>query len=733
MRDISKKKVTDIIDQFEISPKEAFQMLLDCGCLINANQEDYFWEWFKGMGNDELLDLREKNKSIFERLQQLYHFYHLKKIYEEMREECLASLLQLKPDQTTLIKSLFLCLELGDCSPPQNNWTKYSEESLSTIKKLLGWILPKLSKSNLSSYSKELVELCNDLIKIQVDIDLLSEFVDAHVWANFELAKDENGLGCILKLPEQEKKIENLYILNELKTAIKLDYYRKGSHSSISEESHFKKVDPTLKTNEGLATLYISGGELISQPEGTTHIKVKPDFLENLDDENPEKRDNAVTQMMELMHEQNFHHQYRQALAIIYNPNDEIDIHKLHLEIGEDVLVSLFQLICAMSCLIARADVFRYLADFPNGSLKAIKRQLINKCQLENKELSKDQLDDQINAIILQSFEEIDKMEEVTTFIIVSHETLKSWLRKIEDLKSLSEKELSAILKLFSESSKESPIPFNPIYKSGDDYFYSYRSCNPQFNLNHKLYDYYISDKLFNNYNKKVEEHKPIGLSHHKREMDFCNSIKVLLEKFTPFVKSNLKYGDVENSSSFGDLDGEIDVVAYFEKENIIIPIQVKLSNVTPRSEKRKQMWVAENIEKKGLRQVAKDIKLLSFKEGLSFVAQKLKYKSKIDEPLIYPIIVTDNFFADHLTISHEGILVKSISYFELKNLLLNHKIHSDQKDWMPFTEENVATSLIKAIDENIFWSFLDDRAEKFTLNKSLNLVAQENGIKMVI
>jgi hypothetical protein len=200
MRKISRKKVTDLIDQFESSPKEAFQMFLDHGCLINTNREDYFWEWFQGIGS--VLDLRENDEFIYERLLQLNHFYKLKKIYEEKREEYQTSLLQLNPDQTTLVKSLFLCL------------VTYSEESLSAIKNLIGWVLPKLSKSNQSSYSEELVELCNSLIKIQVDIDLLYDFFDAHVWANFQLTKDVNGVGYKLKLPEQTKKSENLYILN---------------------------------------------------------------------------------------------------------------------------------------------------------------------------------------------------------------------------------------------------------------------------------------------------------------------------------------------------------------------------------------------------------------------------------------------------------------------------------------------------------------------------------------
>ncbi len=732
MRKISRKKVTDLIYQFENNPKEAFELFLDYGCLINTIQEDYFWDWFKGMGDDELLDLRLKDASIFQRLSQLHQFFQLKEIYEQWRGEWLTSLLQLNPDPTTLLKTLFLCLEIGDCSPQQNNLVKYSEESLGAIKNLLRYIIPRLDASNHSEYSEELANHCNVLIQIQVDIESISDFVDAHLWANVELFKDDNGLGFILKLPAKAKKTDNLYILNELKTAIRQDYYRKESHSSISGEEHFKKVDQILKTNEGLATLYISGAEVISQPEGTTHIKVDADLLEHLDDENPEKRDDAVIQIMKLMHEQNLHLQILQALSKIYHPNDEINIHEQYVEIEPNVFISIYELLSAMSCLIAYADIFRYFASTKyKSSLGTFKRRASNAWLFENPSENIGYLEESLNSWLIKDLNEIENREDTNFFNFFEESQLVNWLKQIEELKSKSLNELRAIINLFSKL--DSSLPFNPIYKIEDRFYFSYIACGPRFNLNRLLYDYYISAKIFSNQNRKEEEHEKIGKSHLTRDINFCNSMRTLFENFTPYVKANLKYGGDKDGSKFGQLFGEFDVVAYFEQENIIIPIQVKLSNATPRTEKRKMEWIEYNIKEKGLRQVTKDIKLLSFKEGLSYLAQELGYKSKIINPHIYPIIVTDNFFADHQTFSREGIPVNCISYFELKNLLLNQKIHSNQNEWISFTKENVAKSLMKAIDDNIFWSFLDERAEKFTLNKALNLVNQEHSIKMVI
>lgn len=656
----------------------------------------------------------------------------MNELYKTERAKNIEALTDLNPDETSLAKALFLCLELGETSIQPTNFPNYSEESLEAIKILLREVLPLLKSENKSSYSLELAQLSNNLIKIQVDIALLEEFLDAFVWADFEMIKKEDSKGFVLSLPDGKPKSENLFILNHLKTFVKRDFKRKESQPKISEEEHFKKVDPKLKTDKGLATVYITGGTITSQIEGTTFIQVEDDYFKGFNSEDPKEKEAATLKMMLDSQEQNFHYQYRHALSQIYQPNDEIDIHALHLEIKNNVFVTLYDLLCVMSCLIARADEFRFLSDLPNGSIKGAKFQLLYNLKQQHPELTDEQLHSSANSFFVQSLSEIEKQKEINAFIFVQHETVLNWLKKIEELKSKSEAELNAMIEMLT--SYESPLPFNALYKIDNKYYFSYTTCG-RFNLNQLLYDNYISDKLFNPNNKPQKEKPLVEETQKSREIRFTNSLKELFKTVTPYVESGLEYGDPKLNYYFGDLKGEIDVIAYFEKENIILPIQVKLSNVSPRSEKRKEEWIVNRIETKGITQVVKDIKLLQSKLGLKFVADKLKTESEIKAPLIYPLIVSDNFFADHLSFSYNenDDSVICVSYFELKNLLLNQKVHDKQADLLPLENSNAASVLIEAIETNSFWDFLNEFADDFKFSKTLSAITDDWKIEMKV
>ncbi|HRO74541.1 MAG TPA: hypothetical protein PLP27_00150 [Crocinitomicaceae bacterium] len=199
-------------------------------------------------------------------------------------------------------------------------------------------------------------------------------------------------------------------------------------------------------------------------------------------------------------------------------------------------------------------------------------------------------------------------------------------------------------------------------------------------------------------------------------------------------MESNLDYKS-NPKHDFGGLKGEFDVIAYFEKENVIFPIQVKLSNVNPRTEKRKEEWVDERIRKEGVKQIKNDTTLLQMKLGLEFISESLKTNKTIKNPQIYPLIVTDNFFADHVSFSYneKNEHVICVSYFELKHLLLNQKIHDKQADWQPFNTENIVCQLIEMIENNSFWNFLEKSSEKFKLNKTLFTINEENKIEIII
>lgn len=731
----TRSSVADIIQLFQSAPEHAFKDLIASGHYLRSKHAKKFWDAYMQLDHHKLNQRFSDSVKTFNKVVWLKLFYDMHQLYESEKGKRIEELVKLNPDEASLAKSFFLCLELGEASNYSIDFPKYSEDSLAAIKVLFKEILPSLTSVAYTPFSVELVQISNDLIKIQVDIAMLFEIADAFVWADFEMRANENSKGFILGLSPDQKKKENLFILNHLKSMIKRNFKRKEAHPRISEEDHFKKYDSEFKTDEGLATVFINKVKIISQTEGTTSIQVEENFFEDLNSEDASKRDAATTKLLLKSQEQNFHYQFRNALSRIYQPNDEIDIHALHIEIDEDTFVSLYELICAMSCLIAMADAFRYLSDFSKGgSIKSIKQIVLDLIRPRNPSLSEPEIESLATSEVIHHFKILDEEYGEALFLFLKEETFLAWFRKIEELKSKSQKELKAIIKLFS--SLDSPIPFNPLYKIEDKYYFSYASCvHNKFSLNQFLYDTYVSDKLFNPHRKKKHEKPLIDKTQKGREIRFTNSLKELLQTFTTFVEARLEFGDPNSMYDFGDLKGEFDVIAYFDKENVIIPIQVKLSNVSPRSEKRKEQWIANHIAKKGIQQVAKDVKLLESKSGLRFVADKLGCEHEIKTPLIYPLIVSDNFFADHLSFPYneKGDAVSCVSYFELKHLLLSQKVHDNQSELATFEVNHAASYLIKSIESNSFWEFLNEFADNFDFSKSLVAINDEVRIEIKI
>jgi len=717
--------IPDIIQLFETCPEKAYAELISSNHFFYSRDTKSFWEAYKKLDHAKLINLFPDSAEIYFQVEWIKLFYGLSELCNNRKSENIKALKALNPDETSLTKAFFLCLELGHGNKP-NDFPVYSAESLTAIKRLLKEIIPSLKSKNKTSYSVELVELSRNLIYLQIDISLIKEFLDAFLWADFKMIRKDDSKGFILSLPDGVLKTENLFILNHLKKEVKRCFNGIESQTKISEQEHFKKHDPIYKTQEGLAVWFTSSDvKGASMTPGTTNIQLKDDFI--LED---------LIELFKLQQEQNFHYQCRQVLSQIYQPNDELDIHALHIEICENTYVTLYELLFAMSCLIAKADFFRYISMFPDSvSIGSIKKKVRNAIRQQVPECTEQEEESLINTEIIhlfKKFEEDYKHLKQKFFYFFTEEVIINWFTKIEELKAKSLKELKAIIDLFSDFNF--PLPFNPIYKIDEKYYFSYITCIlEKFSLNQFLYDFYISDKLFNSQTKsQKDELQKIGESHKNRESKFTNSLKDLFSTITPYVESNLSYGCPKYD--FGDLKGEFDVIAYFEKENIIFPIQVKLSNASPRMEKRKKEWITERISNNGVNQVIKDIKLLQSKPGLKFIAEKLKTKNEILSPGIYPLIVSDNFFADHCSFPlNDNTNVTCISYFELKHLILNQKVHPEQADFFPNEGDNKALFLINAIEENLFWNFLNKFAEKFELSKSLSVFIEDCNIEMKV
>ena len=177
------------------------------------------------------------------------------------------------------------------------------------------------------------------------------------------------------------------------------------------------------------------------------------------------------------------------------------------------------------------------------------------------------------------------------------------------------------------------------------EYYFSYKTCLNS-DLNRILYDYFLTKELYsnalNNANNEINSKRA-----KQREENFNNGIENTFKLLTPFVVSNVQFRDPTFEFAFEGIDGEFDVVAYFKEENVLMPIQVKLSNSTLIGEAKVNYWVTNNIKNKAVQQVNKDLTILRIAngDGLRYMSRVLEIGDVIPfDVKIFPLIITDNF-----------------------------------------------------------------------------------------
>ncbi len=704
-----KISVSNLIQHFQTSPEEAYQGLISSRVYINKSEE--FWTEYYKLDIPSLLIAFPDSSDTFDRMATLELFSGLITLYNKYITQCEADLLTLNPKPDSVIKALFLTIELGQTHSPGGRFSRYSSGSLSSVKKILRKITPKLSAENSTEYSLELFNALHFLLQLETDLYLLEEFMDLYGWAGFDLVHHEDGNGYTLTIPG-ETKSQNLYLLDCLKTKFKRDDERKASDAQVSKEEHFKEIDKTYKTNEGPLMSLHSGVTILTQTPGTTSMEVDLSIFENITSPDPEKYNEAMTRLMSLVLTQHFHLNLRYALTNIYQPNDETDIHHLRVRIGQSTSVSLYELFCAVSCLVALSDSFRYLGEYPeSGEIRSVKETIIRNLKKDFPEESQEQLIEWSDIIIVNQFPEIEKNKN--PFPVLTKKAIIRHLYEIKELQQKSEVELGILIDFIADL--DNGLPFNPVYKIGDDYLFSYKACHVA-DLNRMMYDYVITKKLYSTKDLKKREAKQNETYHALREKNVNCSIKESLSLMTNYVEYGVEFPKKGEAFHIAGLYGETDVIAYFLEENILMPIQLKLSNTSKPTEKSKADWVNYNIEK-AIDQVRKDSILLSSPEGLNYIAKVLKIDdtSRLSKATIYPLIITDNFYVDHerYVYGDEGKPVICISHFELKCLIANSIIDPRQKKWESLQESKSAKSLISLIEENVFWDFLKDGSIK--------------------
>jgi len=719
-----KINVKQLICLFQTSPEAAYQYLISSRLYITSASK--FWQAYNELDITALLTDFPDSVEIFKRMTTLELFSGLSALYDQYLNKSATTLLTLNPKPDALIKALFLALELGETHSFNNKFPKYASGSLSAVKKILKKIAPKLNSENNTEYSLELFNVVKFMLQLETDLHFLEECIDLHGWAGFELTGNKDSIGYTLTIPD-ESRSQNLYILDCLKTKFKRDYERSASLEQISQEEHFKEIDKTYKTNEGPVVLLYTGGIVTSQTPGTASMEVDFSFFENLASDDPEKHIASGTHLMSIILKANFHLNLRRALSDIYQPNDETDIHCFRVSIGKSDSVSLYELFCVVSGLVALADNFRYLGQHPeSGEIHALKETIFQNLKNSYPEASAEQLIDQSATIIVNHFTEIEKKK--SPFPIMTKEALVRHLHEIKELKEKSGDELGLLIDFIADP--ENGMPFNPLYKTGDNYLFSYRTCG-MVDLNRIMYDYVISKKLYRAPDLKGQA-KQKEAYHALREKNMNRSIKESLSLMTNYVECGVEFPKEHETFHVAGLNGETDVMAYFPKENILMPIQLKLSNTSKITEKSKALWVADNINK-AIDQVRKDSILLRSPEGLNYISKALKIDdtSRLSKVTIYPLIVTDNFYVDHKWYSYgtEGKKVLCISHFELKCLIAGSCIDRRQNNWESLQESKSARSLISIIETNVFWDFLKD----VPIHKSKALIATDKELQITL
>ena len=619
------------------------------------------------------------------------------------------AIIKMNPSREMLLKCLYLSLEVAD---KNNKWPTYSYDSIRAIKKIVAQIkLKDQGKSN-DSPRKETFNAALLLLQLTIDQALVPEFLDIFLWADFDFKKDTSGH---LLFPSTKSRQSNLYINNLIKGEIKRAFLKKESQALISKQKHFLKNDPKWKSDEGALGIVTNKNVIVtSKTPGFTSLEVEDEIFEKLRSEDPVIRNEGAMWLMWHQAEQGFHFNLRDGLSEVYMPNDVVDIHHtLKKPFSSEFDISIYDFFCITSSLISNAKLYHNLSQYPLQNIPSIKSVLYERIKKGNPSLSEKEIWKQCDANLILNFGGWEKHVNLSPVLIFDKSDMLAMFRKVEELKAKTDEELIAILDFLANP--KSALPFSPVYKLGDHYHFSYVTC--LFNFNRAIYDSFISNELFNSNNKSPEKQKKVGDDQNMRSKLFHESLKNDLLKFATAAKS---FERPENT-------GDFDVLAYFKEENALLAIQVKLSNTSPMTEKRKAEWGEKHI-RKGVEQIEADLKFLSSPIGMAFAVKELELKtSPPDGVKIYQMFVTDNFYCDHqtlqLSMNKKKVIV--VSYFELRNLIHNKRIDDRQGKWV-IDKKNPAKSIIEHIEKNTFWKFIAPLVKGAKLEKSLITLPEE-------
>lgn len=732
---IIKRKVSQILRLLEINPSEAFQRFLNLDFDFSKLGTSLFWNSFNDFNLNRLRNIFPHFENVFDKLEILQFLYNLACMYNETKTKWIKEILSMNPDRQALLKALFVNLELGDASPQPSDFPSYSEDSLTALKNILSEISPQLVPDNSTGYSVHLAQLCRNLINAEMDMILVAKCHDYVSHGGMVLEPKNDGYGSVAKYPTKYSAERRLNILNQFKTGVSRQFQRNISQTNLSKLDHFKINDPLYKSDQGiLSVLHNSNVSVSGLPEGTTSMQVDDSFFDELKSDDPEIRTKGSEKIIELLFKQSFNYHLRQALSGIYLPKDHVNAHQFRIRLVENLSTSVFEFICVVSCLVAKAWTFQNLSDFPGSSIMSFKRALLYNLIHCYPDESQTILDDQTNSLIVHELSVIEKNHIPGAFHLFEMHQILSLLSEVEDLKQTPSNVLEAIVNLISNISGE--LPFNPIYKIDELYYFSYKSFTG-FDVNRIIYDFIVSDRLFNV--RKINSLELPREAYHKvREQSMVGELKLLFMNITPYVIANETHHDVLGAINYITPQAEFDLIAYSKEENTFLIIQVKLSNIAPRTEKRKMDWIEKNIKCKAIEQLQKDLEFIQSDIGLLAIFNRfnLEVPWKVQPPTIDLLILSESYLYDHekVTMPNSEQKILCISFFELKNLILNQQVNKMQSELPIIIGSKRPIQLLKkSIEENVFWEFLNDDVEKYSFSHSTKVIEQQHSLEFRI
>ena len=105
--------VETLIKSFSSSPEEAFSQLLQSKKFIGRHSNE-FWSAYKNLDINQLLSTFPESYDTFKKIRDLNLFCELSNLYWVEIRKCEEKIIELNPDANTLVKTLFLCVELGE-------------------------------------------------------------------------------------------------------------------------------------------------------------------------------------------------------------------------------------------------------------------------------------------------------------------------------------------------------------------------------------------------------------------------------------------------------------------------------------------------------------------------------------------------------------------------------------------------------------------------------------------